>query len=149
MNQTSLSALAILGGVFLAAQGGLNSNLGVLLKNPLLASVIAFFSSTIFALAFVLISVKSAPNWVDLKQIPIYLWFTGGLCSVLGISLYYYTIPKLGISTMISLGLFGQIAFSIIAGHFGWLNLPIEPITFKRGLGLIIMMSGIILINIK
>ena len=32
MNQTSLSALAILGGVFLAAQGGLNANLGVLLK---------------------------------------------------------------------------------------------------------------------
>jgi transporter family-2 protein len=149
MNQTSLSLLAILGGVFLAAQGGLNSNLGVLLKNPLLASVVAFFSSTVFATAFVLLSVKSSPNLAALKQIPIYLWFTGGLFSVLGISLYYYTIPKLGISTMISFGLFGQIAFSIVAGHFGWLNLPMEPITIKRGLGLIIMMSGIILINIK
>jgi len=149
MNQISLSILAILGGVFLAAQGGLNSNLGMLLKNPLLASVVAFFSSTVFAISFVLISVKTPPNWEVLKQVPIYLWFTGGLFSVLGISLYYYTIPKLGISTMISLGLFGQIAFSIIAGHFGWLNLPIEPITIKRGLGLIIMISGIILINIK
>lgn len=149
MNQISLSILAILGGVFLAAQGGFNSNLGVLLKNPLLASLVAFFSSTIFAMVFVLISIKNPPNWADIKQIPIYLWFTGGLFSVLGISLYYYTIPKLGISTMISLGLFGQIAFSILAGHFGWLNLPIEPITFKRGLGFIIMMSGIILINVR
>ena len=149
MNHTSLSILAILGGVFLAAQGGLNSNLGVLLKNPLLASVAAFFSSTVFAIAFVLISVKTSLNWIELKQVPVYLWFTGGLFSVLGISLYYYTIPKLGISTMISLGLFGQISFSIIAGHFGWLNLPLEPITVKRGLGLVIMMSGIILINIK
>ena len=50
MNQISLSALAILGGVFLAAQGGLNSTLGVLLKNPLLASVVAFFMSTVFAM---------------------------------------------------------------------------------------------------
>jgi len=149
MTQTSISLLAILGGVFLAAQGGLNSNLGMLLKNPLLASLVAFFSSTIFAAAFTLLSSKSYPNWLHLKQIPIYLWFTGGLFSVLGISLYYYTIPKLGISTMISLGLFGQIAFSVIAGHFGWLNLPMEPINFKRGLGLIIMMSGIILINKK
>lgn len=149
MNQISLSVLAILGGIFLAAQGGLNSTLGVLLKNPLLASVAAFFSSTVFAMGFVLLSVKSSPNWGEIKEIPIYLWFTGGLFSVLGISLYYYTIPKLGISTMISLGLFGQIAFSIIAGHFGWLNLPLEPITVKRGLGLIIMISGIILINIK
>ncbi|MEH0152983.1 DMT family transporter [Limibacter armeniacum] len=149
MNQITLSALAILGGIFLAAQGSFNSTLGILLKNPLLASVVAFFSSTVFAIAFVLLSVRSFPTWVDLKQIPIYLWFTGGLFSVLGISLYYYTIPKLGISTMISLGLFGQLAFSTIAGHFGWLNLPMEPITIKRGLGLMIMMTGIILINIK
>ena len=149
MNQFSLSGLAILGGVFLAAQGGLNSNLGVLLKNPLLASVVAFFCGPVFALGFVLLYFVKSPNLADIKQIPLYLWFTGGLFSVLGISLYYYTIPKLGISTMISLGLFGQIAFSVIAGHFGWLNLPMEPITFKRGLGLIIMMSGIILINIK
>lgn len=56
MNQHTLSALAILGGVFLAVQGGLNSNLGVLLKNPLLASVVAFLSSTIFAFFFVLLS---------------------------------------------------------------------------------------------
>lgn len=149
MNQTGLSLLAVLGGVFLAAQGGFNSNLAVLLKNPLLASVAAFFSSTIFAVAFVLLSSKSSPNWTEVKQIPLYLWFTGGLFSVMGISLYYYTIPKLGISTMISLGLFGQLAFSIVAGHFGWLNLPVEPITFKKGAGFVILISGIILINIK
>ncbi len=149
MNQTGLSLLAVLGGVFLAAQGGFNSNLAVLLKNPLLASVAAFFSSTIFAVTFVLLSSKSSPNWTEVKQIPLYLWFTGGLFSVMGISLYYYTIPKLGISTMISLGLFGQLAFSIVAGHFGWLNLPVEPITFKRGAGFVILISGIILINIK
>lgn len=149
MNQTALSFLAVLGGVFLAAQGGFNSNLAVLLKNPLLASVAAFFSSTIFAVAFVLLSSKSSPNWTEVKQIPLYLWFTGGLFSVMGISLYYYTIPKLGISTMISLGLFGQLAFSIVAGHFGWLNLPVEPITFKKGAGFVILISGIILINIK
>ncbi|MBT9186682.1 DMT family transporter [Zobellia russellii] len=149
MNQTALSFLAVLGGVFLAAQGGFNSNLAVLLKNPLLASVAAFFSSTIFAVTFVLLSSKSSANWTEVKQIPLYLWFTGGLFSVMGISLYYYTIPKLGISTMISLGLFGQLAFSIVAGHFGWLNLPVEPITFKRGAGFVILISGIILINIK
>ncbi|WP_400071706.1 DMT family transporter [Zobellia russellii] len=149
MNQTALSFLAVLGGVFLAAQGGFNSNLAVLLKNPLLASVAAFFSSTIFAVTFVLLSSKSSANWTEVKQIPLYLWFTGGLFSVMGISLYYYTIPKLGISTMISLGLFGQLAFSIVAGHFGWLNLPVEPITFKRGVGFVILISGIILINIK
>jgi len=149
MTQSFLSLLAILGGMFLAVQGGLNSQLSVLLKNPLLASVVAFFSSTVFSILFVLLTVKNTPNWPELKQIPLYLWFTGGFFSVLGISLYYYTIPKLGISTMISLGLLGQLVFSAIAGHFGWLNLPTEPLTLKRIAGILTMLTGILLINLK
>ena len=149
MNQFTLSALAFVGGVFLAIQGGLNAHLGVLLKNPLLASSIAFFSSCIFAIAMILFSVRTFPNTSQLKEVPIYLWFTGGFFSVLGISIYYYTIPKLGVSTMISFGLCGQLIFAVIAGHFGWLNLPIEPISFKRMVGILAMVTGIFLINWK
>jgi len=149
MNQYTLSVLAVFGGVFLAAQAGLNANLGVLLKNPLLASVVAFFSSTLFACAFFIFSGKVGPSWFEIKAIPIYLWFAGGLLSVLGICLYYFTIPKLGISTMISLGLLGQLVFSAIAGHFGWLNLPLEPMTIKRAIGIFAMCTGILMINLK
>ena len=149
MNQLILSAIAFTGGVFLAAQGVFNSQLGVILKNPLLAAVTAFFSSTIFALLFVIISMKNPPDMQMLKTVPFYLWFTGGLLSVIGISLYYYTIPRLGISTMISIGLFGQIVFSLVAGHFGLLGLPMEPITIKRLAGTFSMLAGILLISYK
>lgn len=141
--------LAFIGGVFLAIQGGLNAQLGVLLKNPILASLIAFFSSTLFALVFVLFNFKSVPTISQIKGVPFYLWFTGGLFSVIGISLYYYTIPKLGISTMISIGLCGQLIFAVIAGNYGWLNLPLEPITLKKIIGISSMIIGILLINIK
>lgn len=149
MNYFVLYLLAVLGGMFLAAQAGLNSYLGILLKNPLLASLATFISSTLFVLIFIIFTIKEFPNLSGIKQIPKYLWFLGGLFSVLGIYLYYYTIPKLGISTMISLGLFGQLVFSFFAGHYGWLNLPTEPITIKRILGIVTMASGIILINIR
>lgn len=149
MNQLYLSIIAFAGGVFLAAQGVFNSHLGVLLKSPLLAAVTAFLSSTFFAFLFVIISTKNPPSLETIRSVPFYLWFTGGLLSVMGISLYYYTIPKLGISTMISLGLFGQIVFSIIAGHFGLFGLPVEPITVKRILGVISMTTGIFLINFR
>ena len=149
MNQYILSGLAFVGGIFLALQGGLNAQLGVLLKNPLLASVVAFVSSSVFAIISVAFSVKTFPTINQLKDIPFYLWFTGGFFSVLGISIYYYTIPKLGISTMISLGLCGQLIFAIIAGHYAWLNLPVEPISFKKTAGLIAMITGIFLINWK
>jgi len=149
MNQYSLISIAFLGGILLAAQGGLNAQLGVFLKNPLLASLVAFFFSFIFVLIYVLAGIKNLPTIIDLKNIPTYLWFTGALFSVSGVSLYYYTIPKLGISTMISLGLIGQLLFSVVAGHFGWLNLPTEPITIKKMMGVISMITGILLINLK
>lgn len=147
MNQYINILLAFIGGVFLAMQGGLNAQLGVQLKNPLLASLTAFFFSVIFALLAVLLTVKNIPKTSLLLSIPKYLWFTGALFSVIGIGLYYYTIPKLGISTMISLGLFGQLIFSAVAGHFGWFGLPQEPMTMKKTLGLLAMTVGILLIN--
>ncbi|WCO02292.1 DMT family transporter [Psychroserpens ponticola] len=149
MNNSGLIIFAFIGGVFLAMQGGLNAQLGVLLRNPLLASLVAFFCSTVFALVFVLLNFKSLPTISQIKEIPFYLWFTGGFFSVFGISLYYYTIPKLGISTMISIGLCGQLIFAVIAGNYGWLNSPLEPITLKKTIGISSMILGIILINIK
>ena len=149
MNQLYLSIIAFTGGMFLAAQGIFNSHLGVLLKNPILAAVSAFISSTFFAFLFLLISTKNPPSITMIKSVPFYLWFTGGLLSVIGISIYYYTIPKLGISTMISIGLFGQIIFSLIAGHLGLFGLPVEPITVKRIIGVASMIGGITLINFK
>lgn len=149
MNKLILSILAFTGGTALAAQSGLNAQLGTALKNPLLASVIAFFSSAIFAIVFVFLSTKTFPTIDQIKGIPIYLWFTGGLLSMIGIGLYLYTIPKLGISTMISIGLCGQLIFAAIAGHFGWMNLPIEPLTIKKGIGILTMISGILIINLK
>jgi transporter family-2 protein len=50
---------------------------------------------------------------------------------------------------MISIGLFGQLIFAVIAGNYGWLNLPLEPITLKKTIGISSMIIGILLINIK
>ena len=149
MSKVILLILGFSGGVFLAVQGGLNARLGIMLKSPLLASLIATFSSMVFAMIFVLINARTLPTKIQLKEIPVYLWFAGGLFSVMGISLYYYTIPKLGLSTMISIGLFGQLLFSVIVGNYGWLDLPVEPINTKRVIGTIAMATGILLINLK
>jgi transporter family-2 protein len=147
MNQNINFVLAIIGGVFLAMQGCFNAQLGVQLRNPIMASLVAFFFSMVFALLMVLLSLKGLPKAAILMGIPKYLWFTGALFSVVGICLYYYTIPKLGISTMISLGLFGQLLFSSIAGHYGWFGMPQEPMEFKRILGMAAMSIGILLIK--
>lgn len=149
MDRILFSIIAFAGGIFLAVQAGFNSRLGTLLKSPLLAAISASAFSFIFAVLYVAATTRQYPGMSTLRTIPIYLWFTGGLFSVMGISLYYYTIPKLGISTVVSIGLCGQLLFSLFAGHLGWLNLPPEPVTVKRIAGVACLMTGILLINIK
>lgn len=139
--------LAILGGVSLAMQGGLNAQLGVQLKSSILASLVAFVFSAFFALLLVLVLTRTSMDFNLYRKVPAYLWFSGAFFSVIGICLYYYTIPKLGISTMISLGLFGQLLFATIAGHFGWFGLPNEPLATNRALGIFAMALGIFLMN--
>ncbi|CAM4012692.1 MULTISPECIES: DMT family transporter [Flavobacterium] len=140
---------AFIGGVFLAIQAGFNTQLGSILKQPLIAVISTSITSALFASIALFAFNKDNFQTNHFIQVPTYLWFIGGLCSAIGISLYFYTIPKLGISKMISFGLCGQLAFSLIAGKYGWLNLPIEPITTKHILGILSMIIGIFLINSK
>lgn len=138
-----------MGGVFLAVQAGFNTQLSGFLKQPIFAVITSSLFSMVFAAAFVIMTGKNIPNSNMVLPVPWYLWGIGGLFSVLGITLYFYTIPRLGISRMIALGLCGQLVFSIIAGKYGWLDLPLEPITIKKAIGMMALISGIILINSK
>lgn len=149
MRTLFLSLLGLAGGVFLAVQAGFNSQLGIILKQPILAVITSSISSVVFGCILLLAVNRNSLNNLQTIEVPWYLWFVGGLFSVIGIAIYFYNIPQIGISKMIALGLCGQLLFSLVAGKYGWLNLPVEPITTKRLLGTISMIVGIILFNIK
>lgn len=149
MKEISLYIIAFLGGIFLAVQAGFNSQLGNYLKQPLFAVVVTSLGSTFFGVLFASCFTRKVPTIALLGNVPWYLWFIGALFSMLGISFYFYTIPKLGISKVIALGLCGQLLFSFLAGNYGWLQVPIEIISPKRVLGIVAMIIGILLLNIK
>lgn len=142
-----LMFLAFLGGVALATQAVLNSHLGQILSNSLLATFVAFSSSTII-MGFVIVTyVKKLPPLEVVKSVPIYLWFTGGLLSAIALALFYYLIPKIGILPLVSLSLGGQLIFSVIVGHFGFFNFPVTTLDVTKSIGVASMLLAIFLIN--
>lgn len=149
MNQNLLTIIAFLGGICLAVQSIFSSQLGEILKKPILASISTYSSGAVLATIFFVFFSKETISLQTIKQVPWYLWFIGGLFSVVGITLYYFAIPKIGLSKMIALGLCGQLFFSVLVGHFGWFNLPLEPITVKRTMGVFFMILGILLLTTK
>ncbi|MCM4153929.1 EamA-like transporter family protein [Arenibacter sp. N53] len=147
MNNSTLFLLSFSVGILVVIQGGINARLGVLLNNTLLATSAALVMSASFTLIAVLVTVRELPSLELIKLIPSYMWFTGGALSFLAVTLFYYIIPRVGISTAVIFGLSGQIIFAAIAGHFGWFGMPIEPITIKKVMGILVLTLGIILIK--
>ena len=142
-----LSLFALLAGAAIATQASMNAQLGYLLNNPLMAACIAFSSSVLFSLMAVVAHTKEYPSIEMARSVPVYLWFSGGVLSAFGISMFYYLIPKMGIGPMMSFALTGQLVVAVIAGHFGWFDLPIKKLTFSTLAGLLALIIGITLIN--
>lgn len=142
-----LSLFAFMAGAAIALQASMNAQLGVFLKNSLLATSVAFASSFIFTSLAVVVFSKEYPSANAIRSVPVYLWFSGGVLSAFGIAMFYYLIPKMGIGAMLSYALTGQILVAIIAGHFGWFDLPVKPITVAKFSGLLALIVGIVLIN--
>lgn len=139
--------LSFIVGIMIVIQGSINARLGVLLNNALLATTSALIVSAVLTLIATFALARNFPNMADLHSVPTYMWFTGGVFSFLALSLFYYIIPRVGISTTITFGLSGQILFAAIAGHFGWFNMPVEPITVKKVFGMLLMIASVSIIK--
>ncbi len=142
-----LSILAFVAGAAIATQASMNAQLGVLLKSALIGTTIAFMVSGLFMLLAVLLLTKQYPQLREIQSVPMYLWFSGGALSAFGVGMFYYLIPKMGVGSMMSFALTGQIIIAVVASHFAWFGLPEKPINPIRLLGIMALIIGIILIN--
>ncbi len=142
-----LSSLALVAGAAIAIQATMNAQLGVLLKSSLLGTSIAFLVSCVFTVCAVMLSTRQYPQMSDIKSVPFYLWFSGGALSAFGVGLFYYLIPKMGVGSMMSYALSGQILIAVVLSHLGWFGLPVKQIDVMKVFGAVSLIIGVILIN--
>ncbi|MCE2595831.1 DMT family transporter [Motilimonas cestriensis] len=138
--------LAFIAGAAIATQGGMNAQLGMLLKNSLMATAVAFLLSSVLVGSVLLWSNKVWPTSEVLRSIPLPLWF-GGTLSALGVALFYYLIPKMGAGNMMAYALAGQIIIAMVISHFGWFGLPVSAIDGRKIMGVVALLVGVGLIN--
>ena len=139
--------MALGAGAAIALQASLNARLGMLLDSALAATVVAFAVAFVSSAAMML-SYAGADIRSDMvTSVPAYLWVAGGVISAMGVGISYYLIPKMGMGSMMSLVLSGQIMTAAAIGHWRWFGLPENPLTFERCAGLVLMIAGILLFN--
>lgn len=141
-----LSLLALFAGAAIGIQAGMNAQLGVLLKNPLLSAAVTFVVACCCVLIVVVITAREFPSASNVQSVPVHLWFSG-VMSAFGVASFYFLIPRMGVGPMMSFALTGQLLIAMLVSHFGWFDLPTKTVNFSKCLGVLAMIAGILLIN--
>lgn len=140
------AVLALAAGAAIATQATMNARLGVLLGSSTLGMSFAFLSSSLVCLGILAAVPREWPSVEALRAVPRVLWF-GGVLSAFGVGMLYYLIPRMGAGPMMSLALTGQIVVAVVASHFGWFELPAQPVNAVHACGLTALIVGVVLLN--
>jgi transporter family-2 protein len=140
--------LSILAGVAVAFQTGINSQLRTDLNNPVLATLISFIVGTVAVFALYIAFFRQTPTFPENLQ---FEWwkFTGGLLGVLYVTAVVIAAPRIGAGNALAFIVAGQFIAAIIIDHYGWMRLPVVPITTYRLAGIVLLLAGVYLIQKK
>ena len=120
--------------------GALNASLGRELGSPAGASVVLFFVALASSSLTLLYTGPGAVS--KLASVPKVLFLGGILISFYVISITFIA-PKFGLGNAIFMILLGQIISAAIIDHYGLLGSIEKPISFIKGIGLILMAFGV------
>jgi transporter family-2 protein len=132
--------LALLLGVVLAVHLGMNSQVGVILRNPRMGNAIFWIIGAVTATVIGL-TAWDPTVFQALRDVPLWLLTAGamGAALVFGIA---WVIPQIGAGTFFVLLIAGQVITGMVLSHLGVLGSPVEPITMIKVLGVILLVAG-------
>ena len=137
--------LALLAGGMVALQAPTNVMLARAGGSPVLAALISFAVGTATLLAVWLASGHRAAA-APFAALPWYAWL-GGVYGAIFVAIAAYAAPRLGLATLITLGIAGQIVVALWLDHLGALGLPREAISPGRVLGALLVVAGVVLVR--
>jgi transporter family-2 protein len=137
--------LVIFAGGMIAVQAPTNAMLAKAGGSPVLAALISFAVGTA-ALFAAWLAGGNKPPAASFAGLPWYAWM-GGLYGATYVAVAAYAAPKIGLASLITIGIAGQIAMALWLDHIGALGLPREPISLGRLLGAALVVAGVVLVR--
>jgi transporter family-2 protein len=138
--------LGIVSGFGLTLQIGMNSRLRTVLQSANTAALVSFLVGTAALVALLVATRAPLPDRDTLASVPWWAWF-GGLMGAFYVAISTVVASQLGTASLLGLALLGQLAMSLAADHFGWMGLPVHPITLTRLAGVALLGAGVWLIT--
>lgn len=145
-----VSVLASLAaGALVALMVRLNATLGVHM-GVVASSWIVHIAGTLFGALLWGARVVLDPSRlhaVDWHRIPWYAW-TGGVLGVAIVALANVVVPVLGLALTLSVVIATSLTVSAVADHFGWFGLPVQRMSWRRALGIVCIVAGVVCVTL-
>jgi len=137
--------LVLFAGAMIALQAPTNVMLARAGGSPVLAALISFAVGTATLLAVWLAS-GNRPGLAPFGGLPWYAWI-GGVYGAVYVAVAAYAAPRIGLASLITLGIAGQIIAALWLDHVGALGLERAPISWARVGGALLVVAGVVLVR--
>ena len=145
--QLIMILIALLAGMVLPIQAGLNVQLGKAVHQPIFAAFASFLIGTI-ALFFYLLVLKF--DFYSMQQglhsVSPTVWLAG-ILGAFYVAVVIILAPKIGVAMTFVLIVAGQMSVSLFLDHYGLMGIPIKKINMLRVLGIFFLIAGVLLIR--
>jgi transporter family-2 protein len=146
MNAAALPlALAVIAGLFIAIQAPTNAILGKASGSPVVAAFISFVVGTL-ALGAMVAASSGRLFAPELRQVPWYAWL-GGFYGAFFVAMAAFAAPRIGVATMLTAAIGGQILAALMLDHFGLLGLARQQVSVERIAGAVLVLIGAVLVR--
>jgi transporter family-2 protein len=146
MNNIVYYLLAIIAGIMLSTQAGINAQLRAVVGNPALAALISFLVGTFVLFTYVLLFNHQQPRLMGTLQGMSWYKWTGGVIGALYVTGVIVVAPRIGASNTAALIVAGQILFALFLDHFGLLGFVQHSMNYMRLAGALLLIAGVFMI---
>lgn len=143
-----LFILGIVAGMMVPIQTSINSRLGRYTESSFYASTISFFVGTLFLFILnILFNTQMFSHSFYNGHSIDYHWWVGGLLGVCFLTVNLLLLPRLGATLTVVMTVAGQICMGVVIDTFGLLGASQHSFTFLKGVGVVVLFLGILLMN--
>lgn len=140
--------LAVVAGMLLPLQPAINKELKYHVGSHWSAALVSFLVGTLLLVLMMLVMRPGLPSADSLIKAPWWAWL-GGTIGAVFVTSSIVLVPKLGVVLLVGAVVFGQMISSVTIDHFGWVGMKREPISVLRVLGVALLLTGVVLIQVS
>ncbi len=137
--------LVLLAGALTAAQPPTNAVLAKASGSPIFAALLSFSVGTLVLIALML-ALQPRLSFAPLREVPWWAW-AGGFYGAFFVAVGAYAAPRLGVASLVTIGVAGSMVGALIIDHFGAFGLARAPISFGRVAGVLLVLAGVVLVR--